>query len=101
MNRFFVNVLILGCIVGIVFAMPASAQVSYFLKWDGLFDIEADWASPHSSHRKGDQTDLRYSNLTAAERTVLEEKILNMGGQILIHGVDSNKHYHVDWSGRR
>jgi|GEM_PF-2311106 len=70
------------------------------LQWGGIFDLEANWTSPHSSHRKGNCSDIGTHNLTAYEVSCLASILEEMKTDGDIHGYIpelSKNHYHVVW----
>ena len=60
------------------------------LFWGGLFDYTASWNTPHSSHRLGTNTDIKTTNLTSYEKSILIDKINAVGNYL-----DEGDHHHV------
>lgn len=58
----------------------------------GLFDISANWQTPHQSHRLGNNVDFRVSNLTGVERAILIDAIQDYGTYL-----DEGNHIHATY----
>lgn len=64
------------------------------LEWGGLFDLNGDWAKPHSTHRRGSQADVQRDSVPEAHRARLEQISADQGARVLIEG----SHYHLDFT---
>lgn len=60
------------------------------LQWGGLFDISSGWASPHKSHRFGNNVDFNQRAVRVSRREALRQLIRAQGFAIL----DEGNHWH-------
>jgi hypothetical protein len=62
------------------------------LEWGGVFDINATWAPPHSTHRVGKNLDFRLSNMGSLHQLVVESLMTGQGLNVL-H--ENAAHWHL------
>lgn len=73
------------------------------LEWGGIFDINANWSPPHSTHREGTNQDVRANGgpssipFDAAIRQWFVERVTQLFGQTPLHESvgTTNEHYHI------
>jgi hypothetical protein len=62
----------------------------------GLFDISGAWKSPHKTHRRGREADIRSVTMSADQKTFFGEAARSMGFRAVLENPDSaNEHWHV------
>lgn len=89
--------------LSLVSSLQAVAQNFHQLTWitigindmslmhGGLFDVRANWAPPHGSHRVGEDADIRNSNIPLQDRQLLQNIFRTNGFTVLNEG----NHWHV------
>ena len=63
----------------------------------GLFDINDDWDTPHSTHRYGRNADLNRGDMSETERTFFENTAVSLGFTVEVHpsGEGRPPHWHI------